>query len=1573
MMKKLSLILVAAMMMCGLSAVYAEERATEATYADIAADAPYASRFWLEEGGNGYILLDGDGETSLILADANYGQAVFNTEGKQIYDTQQSGNIGYYVEHNVSLPEQIEKYLVEYDWKIEAGLEGGGCESEYTVRSKLSLLSGTEFEKYYKKFGYTDNAGGEWWLRSPEGKKSNPTQVLFCSETGAVAAADSTLKKYVRPVFRVSNDFFKNVKLDTDSMGTDVKKRINKLCGDSQLNAIGYSAIQQNTIKSEKPGSSLLVEYIEPEHYLGKISSLDQNTFKLKIKSNGQDASVYKIVYDLDGEEQRSKTVTVTDDAEYSFEIPTKYGSFNLNIKIYKGNLKLYNKTYKVVYMEPYKKQFMDEYNGYGMGTHTNSVPYNPETGTYDNYYNMLDIDYLEATGAKYYREGNMWAQMEWFNQFEYREQLWWGFDEFKKRGIKAIGVVGGSNAGYDPTITNAWAPFYSKYMMDAFARYVLATYKRQEPAAVEVWNEPNIPGFWGGIEPNAADYANIVKRTFIAIRQGDPDTEVLAGAPSSPDVAFITGMYEAGAYPYSTGMSYHPYMTPQMPTENGVNILYTKMMSMEDVLTYYGGWKDVYGTEAGWPTSVGYNTDLEQVQALVQLFVIGDWAGMRANMWYDWLNDGTSTTNREDQFGLVDAYRYPKKSMIAYKNLNETLGGAIFHGNVKLGTNDYSFVYSREGKPVIVSWDPVGETTYDFGKDCVVTDTYGNVIDNNGGKVTIGEMPIYISNLDNSWFEKNFKKNFTSSYNAWLKWYGKNVMDGDTFAKVNARMNEGYNKAMAAKTAGEMKAALDDYTAAGEMMYASVKNGTCAMREMSGALYRLDKVMKFMYNYMEVLPGNDADYAAEAAEAVSASGTDLTDGYTKEYSSEMLRHAKRYVKEAGEISQMEDNPAKQGIVASYNLHALNLCKWYNVFEKAETRSNILFNLRWENKNTGTYDGENKNFEFTGENYTDIDLKAHVELYDESGKLLNKTEDKTVRQGDAETFSVSTLIKKDGAKSTKNLKARIIANGEILTEYNINLTFADIFNISLKPAEETVDKLNELTLNVANTFETENSATIMVSCPYIDFANNSQTVTVGATSTAEAKYPIANIRETDYHYYPITISTYSSSGTLTSQKTILWDFLLTSKAEDGFDVKGTASDVSAWKNAYPIYLDQPSDPTSIDSWKTSQAAGRIMTMYDSGYMYILYDVYDKVWVQNATGDHIWEGDSVQSAIDSLDTNAGELAYLGGDVTEVGASLTVHGTNVYMWSSVNGAGSLPDTMGEVVRNNDDGITRYQYKVRVSDLKSQKAEAGMKMGMNFLINDTDTITRDYWAEYTGGIGQGKDASKFATFTLVDSGEKESVKTSSPFPAALGASSGNDESAGGESDVGDGLNVNFTDIDNHWASREIKTLANAKIAEGVSDTEFNPEGTVTRAEFIAMVLRTAEISPKAYTGGFTDVSAGDWYADTIQAAADAGLIDSHFVQGGAILPNQPITREEMASLINNIDVYKKANVPDYVGALSSFADGGSISDFARAAVSNLLMDGIIRGYEDGTFKPANTATRAEAAAMLYNYITK
>ncbi|MNM31119.1 Endo-1,4-beta-xylanase A precursor [compost metagenome] len=171
-----------------------------------------------------------------------------------------------------------------------------------------------------------------------------------------------------------------------------------------------------------------------------------------------------------------------------------------------------------------------------------------------------------------------------------------------------------------------------------------------------------------------------------------------------------------------------------------------------------------------------------------------------------------------------------------------------------------------------------------------------------------------------------------------------------------------------------------------------------------------------------------------------------------------------------------------------------------------------------------------------------------------------------------------------------------------------------------------------------------------------------------------------------------------------------------------------------------------------------------------------------------------------------------------------------------------------------------------------------------------------------------------------------------------------------------------LTFPDIASHWAKHDIEVMASRHIVKGVSDTQFAPNTTITRAEFAALLARTLQLETTAGTASFTDVAASSWYAGDVAKAAAAGLIKG---DGGKFRPNDTITRQEMAVMIERAAKLKGAASSES-GSIA-FSDVTSIQAWAKEAVENVNALGIIKGRPDGSFGPAETATRAEAAAML------
>ena len=113
-------------------------------------------------------------------------------------------------------------------------------------------------------------------------------------------------------------------------------------------------------------------------------------------------------------------------------------------------------------------------------------------------------------------------------------------------------------------------------------------------------------------------------------------------------------------------------------------------------------------------------------------------------------------------------------------------------------------------------------------------------------------------------------------------------------------------------------------------------------------------------------------------------------------------------------------------------------------------------------------------------------------------------------------------------------------------------------------------------------------------------------------------------------------------------------------------------------------------------------------------------------------------------------------------------------------------------------------------------------------------------------------------------------------------------------------------FTDINNHWAKSDIAALVERGMFNGVSETQFDPEGTMTRA-MVATVLYRYDGEKEVGANSFTDNKAGEWYADAIVWADENNIIAG--ITATTFEPETPITREGLASALYNYAKYMNA----------------------------------------------------------------
>lgn len=169
-------------------------------------------------------------------------------------------------------------------------------------------------------------------------------------------------------------------------------------------------------------------------------------------------------------------------------------------------------------------------------------------------------------------------------------------------------------------------------------------------------------------------------------------------------------------------------------------------------------------------------------------------------------------------------------------------------------------------------------------------------------------------------------------------------------------------------------------------------------------------------------------------------------------------------------------------------------------------------------------------------------------------------------------------------------------------------------------------------------------------------------------------------------------------------------------------------------------------------------------------------------------------------------------------------------------------------------------------------------------------------------------------------------------------------------------------FTDAANvTWAADAIQTALGGNIIEGFEDNTFKPNDTVTRAQFVQLLVRSLGLSStdKASSLSFQDVKAGTWYYNSVAVAVKAGLIEG--LSDSEFAPNATVTREQAATLINRAYTLKTT------GTTASFKDSADVSAWAEKAIANLSAAGVLSGFEDNTVKPAAEVTRAQAVQLL------
>lgn len=314
---------------------------------------------------------------------------------------------------------------------------------------------------------------------------------------------------------------------------------------------------------------------------------------------------------------------------------------------------------------------------------------------------------------------------------------------------------------------------------------------------------------------------------------------------------------------------------------------------------------------------------------------------------------------------------------------------------------------------------------------------------------------------------------------------------------------------------------------------------------------------------------------------------------------------------------------------------------------------------------------------------------------------------------------------------------------------------------------------------------------------------------------------------------------------------------------------------------------------------------------------------------------------------------------------------VSAANAALSLSVNQKNAVVGQKIEVIVKGEQLSDLYGFELKLkydrAQLKFKEASAGWK-GMPISPIDKDGVitfahtkigTKEKGvsgsatiATFTfDAVSNGKTALELVEAKLVDSQVKAvQLKNAAKLTMLLSSSSP----------------ITFSDTKSHWAKANIERAASLGIVTGFENGTFQPNGSVTRAQFAVMIGRALALTPKHTNEiDFKDKKQiPAWAQDFITEAVKADVISGY--DDGTFRPQRLITRAEMVTMM-----MRSSGLPLDANAAVRFADAAQIPVWAKSSVATAALHDLIKGRSGNRFEPQANATRAEAVTLILSLV--
>ena len=326
-------------------------------------------------------------------------------------------------------------------------------------------------------------------------------------------------------------------------------------------------------------------------------------------------------------------------------------------------------------------------------------------------------------------------------------------------RSMRGLFILDYGNPLYT---AGAMVPPRTTDAIKAFGNYVEASARHyaSHDITFEVWNEPDITGFWSPT-PNVTEYEAVLREGIARVHTGNTSAKVWTGGlsePSPANLAMLDSIFTSGSATGADGVGMHLYVW-SAPESRWPDVLRLRELigsELNGVPLYCTEWG--YNSTRYSPSSDGHDATGRQRQAVmaVRELLTGWRAGLPLVVYYDIRDDGTDAANTENNFGLLANDYSDKPAMLAVRQLSSIAGSRRLTGVASGMPNGVHVFYLDGASPVLVAWNEVTNQTASMrvpfaSIDSVssMTGTAISVTNNNGyGTVTLDEAsgPVYIT-----------------------------------------------------------------------------------------------------------------------------------------------------------------------------------------------------------------------------------------------------------------------------------------------------------------------------------------------------------------------------------------------------------------------------------------------------------------------------------------------------------------------------------------------------------------------------------------------------------------------------------------------------------------------------------------------------------------------------------------------------------------------------------------------------------------------------------------------------------